>query len=319
MKRVITSGELTQDAMRPADLLDAYLERAEADIKRFALLLGGRERDCPACDGTGDVEFVRLGFPYRRCRSCRSLFVSPLPDETGLARYHAEGEAERFRREQVLPGTADVRARHAAAPRSRWVLAAAAAHLKARPMFAVVNAESPRFIECVSPSADIVQWPDFASCASADEPVDGVIAFDVLERSIDFSRALHQCRRALRQRGLLFVTTVSGEGFEVRMLGSRSRSLVPPVHLQLLSRSGWDIALAREGFGLVEYSTPGELDVQAVAAADRRDADLRLPPIIDALVGHEDEQVGRAFQELLQQAGLSAHVQLVAEVRAPVS
>src|SRR5207245_641506 len=105
-----------------------------------------------------------------------------------------------------------------------------------------------------------------------------------------------------------FVTTMSGDGLEVRMLGSRSRSLVPPVHLQLLSRAGWAVALAREGFTLVEYSTPGELDVQAVADACRRDPDVRLPPILDELIRQEDEQVGRAFQEVLQQAGLSAHV-----------
>jgi hypothetical protein len=149
------------------------------------------------------------------------------------------------------------------------------------------------------------------------DPLHAVIAFDVLERSVDFARALHRCRRALRPSGLLFVTTMSGEGFEVRMLSAQARSLVPPVHLQLLSRAGWAAALAREGFTLVEYSTPGELDVQAVAEACRRDPGLRLPPILDELIRHGDDQVTRAFQEVLQQACLSAHVQLVAEARTP--
>jgi hypothetical protein len=50
-----------------------------------------------------------------------------------------------------------------------------------------------------------------------------------------------------------------------------------------------------------------------VAEVCRRDAEVRLPPILDELVRHEDEQIGRAFQEVLQQACLSAHVQVVAE------
>jgi hypothetical protein len=92
------------------------------------------------------------------------------------------------------------------------------------------------------------------------------------------------------------------------------RSLVPPVHLQLLSREGWAAALERAGFRLDEYSTPGGLDVQAVAEACRWDPTLALPPVVDELVRHADEDVAHAFQELLQQAGMSAHVQFVAVV-----
>lgn len=316
MKRVVTGGELTQRAMRPTDLLDGYLARAEADIEQFELLLGGRERSCPACGGTGPVEFVRLGFRYHRCGTCRSLFASPLPDEDRLARYHREGQAERFRREQMLPVTADVRARHALAPRAHWVLTAAAARLGSGLRFGHLGAESPLLLDLLRASTAVVGSLDDLSDVPAEAHLDGVIAFDVLERSVDFTRALHRCRQTLRPRGLLFVTTMSADGLEVRMLGPRTRSLVPPVHLQLLSRAGWLAALGSERFTLVEYSTPGELDVQAVAEACRREAGVQLPPILDELVRHEDEQVGRAFQELLQQAGLSAHVQLVAEVGA---
>jgi 2-polyprenyl-6-hydroxyphenyl methylase/3-demethylubiquinone-9 3-methyltransferase len=313
MKRVVTGGDLTQRTMRPDALLDAYLAHAQADIARFELLQGGLERACPACSGQGEPAFVRLGFPYQRCATCRSLFVSPAPEEERLAQYHAEGAAERFRREQVLPMTARVRARHAVGPRARWVLTAAAARLGPGLTFAQFGVESPPLLEILRASASVVRWPDDLSDDPTDARVDGAIAFDVLERSVDFSGDLYRCRRALRPRGLLFVTTMSGDGFEVRMLGPRTAALVPPVHLQLLSRAGWRAALTREGFSLVEYSTPGELDVQAVVEVCRRDPDVRLPPILEELVRHEDEQVGRAFQDLLQQACLSSHVQLVAE------
>ena len=316
MKRVVTSGELTQRTMRPADLLDAYLAHVVADIARFELLHEGNRRRCPACGGEGAPDFVRLGFTYERCGACRSLFVSPLPEAERLGRYHAQGAAETFWREQLVPGTADVRVRHALVPRAHWVLAAAAARLGSGLTLAQLGTPSPRLVELLSASASVLPWPDEKSNLPVDA-LHAVIAFDVLERSVDFAVALHRCRSALRPAGLLFVTTMSGDGFEVRMLRSQARSLIPPVHLQLLSRAGWAAALAREGFTLVEYSTPGELDVQAVAEACRRDPGLRLPPILDELIRHEDEQVTRAFQEVLQQACLSAHVQLVAEARTP--
>ena len=310
MKRVVTNGDLTQQAMRPADLQERYLAHVEADVARFELTQQGRERGCPACGGEGVAEFQRLGFRYHRCRTCRSLFVSPLPDEIRLARYHAEGDAERFWREQMLPGTADVRARYASGPRARWVLATAAARLGTQLTVAQWGQPAPSLANLLQEFGSSLITMDQAT---SKDGVDAVIAFDVLERSSSFAAALQDCRRVLRPGGLLFITTMSGDGLEVRILGPRTRSLVPPVHLQLLSRAGWIAALSREGFRLFEYSTPGELDVQAVADVCRGDATLSLPPVLDELIRHEDDQVGRAFQELLQQAGLSTHVQLVAE------
>jgi hypothetical protein len=313
MKRVVTSGDLTQRAMRPSSLHDAYVERVRADIARFELLRNAVERRCPACGGDGDPEFVRLDFSYRRCRGCRSLFVSPLPDGARLARYHAESDAERFRRDEMLPAIADVRAKHALSPRAHWVLGSGVARLGAPLALGYVGAASNQLVELLRASASVVRVVQQLSDATAAGSLDGIMAFDVLERSAEFAPVLHRCRAALKPGGLLFVTTMSGDGFEVRMLGERTQSLIPPLHLQLLSKPGWERALAREGLELLEYSTPGELDVEAVAEACRRHPDARLPPILDELVRHEDEQVGRAFQQLLQQAGLSSHVQLVAE------
>ena len=311
MKRVVTGGDLTQHAMRPSDLHDAYVERVRADIVRFELLRGASERSCPACLGRGVAEFERLGFDYHRCGECHSLFVSPVPEQGCLARYHQESEAERFRRDEMLPAIADVRTRHALAPRAHWVLTSGA-RLGAPLSIGYVGMASPQLVELLRASDAAVRSVQELSGA-VEASLDSVIAFDVLERSPKFSETLRRSRARLRPGGLLFVTTMSGEGFEVRMLQDRAQSLIPPLHLQLLSRAGWGAALAQEGLGLLEYSTPGELDVQAVAEACRRDPNVRLPPILEELVRHEDEQVGRAFQQVLQQAGLSSHVQLVAE------
>ena len=313
MKRVVTGGELTQRDMRPADIIHSYLTHVQDDIARFGLLEDARERDCPACGGQGAREFERFGFEYHRCRMCGSLFVSPLPAGIRLAEYHAEGAAERFRREHLLPSTADVRTRHALIPRARWVLAAAAGRLGLYPTFAQFGTETPQLLDLIRASATVVSWPDTSQPERDQVQADGVIAFDELERAADFAGGIHRCRRTLRAGGLLFVTTMSGEGFELCMLGQRANALVPPVHLQLLSRRGWNEVLAREDFRIVEYSTPGELDVQAVADVCRRDPAVRLPAIIDQLVHTDDEQVARAFQGLLQQACLSSHVHLMAE------
>lgn len=321
MRRVVTGGDLSQRAMRPPDLLNAYLARVEADVAAFGLLAGGIARSCPACGGAGRTAFERMGFSYLRCDRCESLFVSPLTDRAFLDRYHREGTAEAFWREEVLRATATVRARHAVGPRAHWVMGTATARLGTGLTLCELRGGDSQLRELVARSAtfrhcESLPLERLEAGGDLGGSYDLVVGFETFERVYDLSRALARCHRLLRPGGLLFVSTLSGNGFEVRMLGGYMRSLVPPVHLQLLSREGWFAALGPVGFEVLEYSTPGELDVQAVADACRLHAELRLPPIVDELV-RQDEEVTHAFQEVLQQAGLSAHVQFVAAASPP--
>lgn len=312
MRRVVTGGDLSQRAMRPPDLLNAYLELVEADVRSLRLLEGAAaERGCPACGGAGVEAFRRLGFGYRRCRGCASLFVSTLPDRRDFDRYYRQGKAERFWRDSVLPATAGVRSRHALSPRAHWVATTAAARLGGGLALGDLGSRDPRILEFLATSPAFARRTAIADGDDAGT-FDVVLAFETLERAPDLDGALGRARRLLRADGLLFASTLSGSGFEVRMLAGRMRSLVPPIHLQLLSREGWAGALGRAGFELLEYSTPGALDVQAVAEACRQDPTIELPPIVGELVRHDDEEVTHAFQEVLQQAGLSSHVQFVA-------
>lgn len=314
MKRVVTGGDLSQRDMRPPALVEAYVSLVEADIQRVGLLEGPMvERSCPACGGDGEVAFERLGHAYRSCKRCASLFVSPVPDPERLARYHAESQAERFWRETVLAATATVRSRHALGPRVHWVAAAAAARMGGGLKVCDIGGRDPHLRELLLAIPTFAEYiPAAEEQAAGAHSVDVVVAFDTLERSLDLQADLRRCCHLLGAGGLLFVSTLSGNGFEVRLLRGRMRSLIPPVHLQLLSKAGWAVALEAASFRLAEYSTPGELDVQAVAEACRSDPTLALPPIIDELVRQDDETVSRSFQEVLQQAGLSAHVQFEA-------
>lgn len=314
MKRIVTGGDLLQHAMRPPELLNAYVELVERDVRELGLLTEpGRERRCPACDGAGEPAFDRLGFAYRRCQGCNSLFVSPLPEPDRLERYREEGASERFWRERVLAATAGVRSRHTLNPRAHWVATTAATRLGSGLALADFGSRDPRIKDFLAALPVFTSYVRVAPTGVDSEINAGVaIAFETFELCADLGAALRRCHQILRPGGLLFVSTPSGTGFEVKLLAGKMRSLVPPIHLQLLSRAGWVRALAAARFELVEYSTPGALDVQAVADACRRDPALRLPAVIDELVRHEDEMVGHAFQEVLQQAGLSAHVQFVA-------
>jgi hypothetical protein len=311
VKRVVTGGELAQHAMRPPELVRTYLAMVERDVAAFGLLDGaGETRACPACGGDGPEAFRRLGFVYRTCARCASLFVSPAPAPSLLDRYQRESAAERFWREELITATANVRSRHALGPRVHWVAGTAAARCGGSVDVYVLGDRAPALGEALGRS------PVVRSCAPAPADAsakarDVVVAFDVLERRFDLAGALGRARELVRDGGLLFVTTLSGTGFDVRLLREAMPSLVPPIHLQLLSRAGWTTALERARFRLAEYSTPGELDVQAVREACREDVRLALPAILDDLIRHEDPAIGRALQELLQQAGLSSHVQLV--------
>jgi hypothetical protein len=315
MKRVVSGGTLSHLAMRPATLVDEYLRLIERDVERLSLLEGAEVGRCPSCDRHGTTAFTRLGFTYCQCEECGSFFLSPLPGDAALAAYAAKGEAERFWSDRVLTATADTRALHAHGARARWVAATAAMRLGSGLSACIIGGRNRGVSDL------LLESPAFKSCVTKDAPdeeprqqFDVVVAFSTLERERDLAATLRRYRAGLRQGGLLFVSSISGSGFEVRLLKGRARVLVPPVHLYLMSRDGWDRCVRHAGFDVVEFSTPGELDVEAVAD-EVVSHGLTLPPILTELVTTGDESVRTMFQEVLQAAGLSSHMQLVAEAR----
>lgn len=332
MKYTVVLDEFEERDIRPPEL---YAEYVALVRRETAALLGDPSAwapcACPACGGpTAAPAFEANGFAYRRCAGCESLFVSPRPPAAALARFRTSSRGEQFWRDRIVAATAESRARHVASPRIEWIIANALA-VGVRPLAYLhvgpwhdrtpeLLGERAVFDRVVAVSADgdppaggrhAVQRVPLASVAQGSAAVASV--FETLEGAHDSFALLTALRATLAPGGRLLLAVVSGDGFEVRMLGERARGVGLPSHLTLVSVGGMSRMLERAGFRLLELSTPGQLDTELVAKAARTHPGLALGPFLGRVLASEDPSILKSFQEFLQVARLSSHMRVVAE------
>ena len=290
MKTVVSVQDLLEYEIRPGALLDEYHRLSEAAVRAWpAASLTAIA--CPGCGGAAArPAFERFGLAYQECEACGSVYLSPRPDARTLAEHARSSPAAKFWRERILPETEAARREKILAPRSDWVRDAIAEY-----------APDAETVLDLSP----YELPD-----AGIEPVHAMTAFEVLDRAADVPGLVAAARAILRPGGLLFVTAPTISGFELQALWERARTIAPPEKINLLSIRGF-MALFRDGWEIVELSTPGMFDVETVRRAIEAEPAAPWPRIVRALVADSDEQRRMELQEYLQRARLASFARLI--------
>ena len=326
------SSPMRESDIRPKVLLDEFFARLKRDAERLAVKRAEFvEVPCGFCaDPRHTIVFEKEGFPYSRCLGCGSLFASPRPTIALLREYMDTSEAVAFWSSHFYRETAAARREQMFRPRAAIAREAAAEHLGDQPIrFADVGAGYGLFLaelRDVAPSwtltaiepdarlAEVCRAQGFATVERWVEDIpdreldlDFVSAFEVLEHVYDPIAFLSACRRLLRPGGYALVTTLTISGFDLQILGKRSRSISPPQHLNFPSVSAIPALAAHAGFELVDVSTPGKLDLEIGRNVIQADPGVEVPAFVRALAS-ADDAVRQSFQEFLAAQRMSSHV-----------
>lgn len=338
MKTTVAMQELVEFEIKPSALLDEYEELVRLSVEEW-LPVGERVPAMSPCDPTdpGKPAFERYGFKYRECRGTGSLFVSPRPTEAALVRFYRDSPAASFWRERVLSVTEEARNEKLAQPRADWVLDAiaeqrphAAGLLDVSPHSqslanALLDAHGPfESYVAAAPTADLDFVGDIRSVEVRPGLLAGLprghshdvlLAFDALARAADvpaFERAVHD---SLAPGGLLFVTSPLSSGFEVQLLWERSRTMLPPDKLNVLSLEGLLCVFSQDRWDIVELSTPGVLDVEMVKQAIEAERAPDMARFFRYVLDRRGADAHLALQEYLQKHRLASFARLVARKR----
>jgi len=288
MKTVVSLQDLLEFEIRPGALLGEYQRLTEAAVRAWpAAVL--REVPCQAC-GSEDAcpAFERYGLTYRECARCGTLYLSPRPDARTLAEHAASSAPAAFWRERLLPETEEARRDKILLPRADWVHDAIA--------------------EYAPGAARIADFEPHGPAVAG--PVDAVTAFETFDRAADLPSLVRGAHGALVPGGLLFATAPSASGFELQVLWERTRTISPPDKMNLLTIRGF-MELFKDGWEIIELSTPGMFDVETVRRAVQADPDAPWPRFVRTLVTATDEQQRMEFQEYLQRARLASFARLL--------
>ena len=320
-------SDLAGSEIKPNALLDRYTQLMQTESQ--ALATGAAQTAaCPACGSKSHKVFAkRAGFEYASCGDCSTLFTSTRPSQDRLLQFYRESGARRFWLQDIWKETADVRHEKILAPLKDWVETFLSESFSGTKPIAIaeMNAANWGFWETLRENARLqarLVEPMFdpklePACETAidkrdaDTKYNAVCLIDALGRVENPLATLQWVAQHLVPQGLCFITTTLSTGFDVQVLGAASEALLPPDRLTLLSLEGLKGMARKAGLEVVEFSTPGVLDLQNVQRAVKKGADV--PAFAKYLVDHraQDPRFTYDFQTFLQSHGLSSQGRLV--------
>ncbi len=328
MKHVVVQSDLHESDIRPAKLLSRFREISIEESRCFFGDPAGLvDVDCPACAAKEKSEvFDKDGFHYLQCAECGSVYVSPRPSADQLGDYYCHSRAAQYRAEHLSQATEQARRVHILRSNVSWlgwILEEAGSSRSGR--YADLGTNYPVIFEeigrlhlfdelfSIGPLEGVAEACREAGAEVSGGPVDDLCAlsaFEQLEHQFSPFDYLHSAREMLSPGGMIFATTRTISGFDLRVLWDKAPYIYVPEHLNLMSIEGIGRLYERLGFEVVELSTPGQLDVEFVQRAAELDPSIRLPNFIDYLLHQRDRRALADFQEFLQKHRLSSHVRV---------
>ena len=328
MKSIVVVDDLQTGDIKPAELIGQYIGMLRADLRTFFLETGElREANCPACaSSVRRGGFERYGLQYRECADCGTLYVSPRPSDEAIVRFYREAPSRSFWSQKLSEATRQKRSEKIIKPRIEWVADSYAEHCPRAKRWIDLHASQMRYVEAMAGTKNSLQkivvspyfdgnvetptgvvldaagWRTFSQTDA-----DIVTVFELLDQTSDADGLMGRVNGALKRGGLCFITVILASGFDVKTLGARAENIYPPDRMNVFSVKGLKTLLEKSGFELLEFSTPGVLDVDIVENALKADPDIEVSPFIRDLVLNQSDEVRGAFQAFLQANLLSSY------------
>ena len=336
MRQVVMLDDTREFELWPSKLFDKYLKITEQEVKRL-LIDSGKLVDisCPGCNSSRKKKaFKKYGLDYVECIDCKTLYLSPRPSDDQIKRYYNESKSIEFWYSNIVKETLKSRNIHQSKPRATWIANLTEEHFQNPKVFVEFNPISPGFLQEIDNlnlfKTKILFNPYIKTLKSFTKEknfkiIDGsspekfneinanaVSALGVIDRVFNPEKFLNIAKSLLLDNGLLFLTTSTISGFDLQVLWDKSKSIFPPDRINLLSIEGLTTLFERNGFEIIELSTPGQLDVELVKNAINKNKNIELSRFISYLLYNREENAHRSLQEFLQRYKLSSHVRIAA-------
>ncbi|MCK5506121.1 MAG: hypothetical protein KAJ10_13230, partial [Thermodesulfovibrionia bacterium] len=297
MKTVVLANDLPMTDIIDSGVYEEYTRLLESDIADyFSENVVLEEVSCPGCGQSEDKNvYKKLGMTFKQCASCGSHYVSPRPSPKLQKEFYENSKACRFWRDQIA-GLQDSQLYYIYGSRVNWMselvdefLSEAfllmdfgtkysflLKHIQEKQIFKRIGTFQPELFE----HSDSL--PEDILCGENLNSYEGKVsvftAFEVVERIFDPNQVFSSAARFCQQGGLLLLTVASCTGLEYQVLGKEAPNLNPINRMNLLSTEVLVSLVEKAGFEILEFSTPGRLDVDIVRRVIEKKKDLKIDP-----------------------------------------
>lgn len=329
MRSIQTGQTFPLSSVKPLERVSSLREFCLTATRRL-LDKSGRPRAVSPITGKALQPFEEVeGLPYGFCAETGSLFLTLLSGPKEWATLLGEISRSRHAPGGLNGELSQSRNDNVYAPKLDWI----------RETLTLQGIRKARILEAVTPpsemSALLNECRSFAEIRTVNEmelahdgaararqvpagrerdAAEAIVMLESLDRVDDPRGLLKGASNRLADGGLLFVTALVASGFDLQVLGLKSRYLYPPDRTNCFSLKGLRRLIESEGFKLLEVSTPGVLDVEIVQAHLQADPTLALSRF-ERQIAESDAETRAEFQSFLQRRGLSSFARVVAKKR----
>jgi SAM-dependent methyltransferase len=318
---------MKEEEIRPQVIFDEYLKLAQIDTKTFFEKAKREQVHCPACDTEGDTAFNKNGFDYALCQNCRTLYVSPRPENEAFNRYYTEAPSVEYWATTFYKVTADARRENLWKPKAKLiqqlikrlgtgdekVIDVGGGYGIFAEEMKILSGNDVTVIEpgphlansCRERGIDVVE-KFLEDVKNTDLPEGGLVfvSFELFEHLHDPALFLKQLSELMRAGDLFIFTTLSGTGIDIQALWEDSKSVSPPHHLNFLNPHSVKLLLERIGLQSLEVTTPGKLDIDILCNNRELIKDRFLKTFVTYASDAEKEQ----WQQMISNSGWSSHM-----------
>jgi SAM-dependent methyltransferase len=328
MERAIVHSDLKKQEIQPQSLLDKYLALLDIDIQNIFHEGSLEAANCPVTGESHTREsFQKLHMKYLISQSLGNIYISPRPSPKLLKNFYYNSKAREFWINSVWPETRIARREKIIDPQLMWAKTFLTQYFGERKLLmAEFLANHWGYYEGskdIFPSSEYKLteilfnpnylrkiFPNDLIGESDDSHFDAVFLFEALDRAPNPVELITEVHTSLNPGGLCFITCLLSSGFEIQILGQKSEIFVPPERMNLFSYEGM-IALIEKvgGFEVLEFSTPGVLDIPNVVSKLEKIDDV---PFISYIFNQrKNEELDYSFHEFLQLNRLGTFGRLV--------
>jgi len=316
--------------IRPEALLNKYVELSAKDAE---ICFGDATRYETSCVACGELQsehqFEKNGFSFSQCNICGTLFQNPRPSIDSFEAFYRDSESSRYWAEVFFPAVSEMRLEKIFKPRVKRLVALCEEKgidvenlidvgagyglfieewRQLNPLTKIVAVEPSSSLaeECRSKGFDVVE-EIVENVKGYNDSANLVTCFEVLEHVHEPLDFLKDLKELAKPGGYVFISTLGIDGFDLQVLWEKSSQISPPHHINFLSTDGFVKLFQRAGLEDIWVTTPGQLDVDIVRNAYKKDPELlRGQRFIEKLI--KDDKKADAFQQFLVEQRMSSHV-----------
>lgn len=315
--------------IRPKTIFEKYLSLATLDAKNIFGKAKCRTINCPACGKKGKFFFKKINFSYYECGKCKTFYVNPRPEAKYFTRYYTNSKSSKFWTTDFYKKTLFARKSKIWKPKSKLVskfikfekninniIDIGAGYglfldeiRKLHKIKTYALEPSKNFIDiCKKKKHFVIQaFIEKVEINRLPKGKNFYTCFELFEHLNNPKIFINKLYNLMKKGEILFMTTLSGTGLDIKLLGKNSKSVQPPYHINFFNPNSIRIFLKKNNFKIIHISTPGKLDIDILQnnKLDIHDNFWR------EFINNASNSEKKTMQTFLQKNMLSSHMLIV--------